>query len=175
MTQIAYLPDPRPEPTLRSARLTLRAATRDDAEALTRVLTEPDVARWWGAYDLDRVREELPDGFAIVVDGDVHGWLLYAEETDPDYRRVGLDIALSSALHGQGYGTEAIRAVVRHFIARGHHRFTIDPALDNERAIRAYQAVGFRPVGVQRAYERAADGTWRDSLLLDLLADELVG
>ena len=32
---------------------------------------------------------------------------------------------------------------------------------------------GFRDVGVMRRYERANDGTWRDSLLMDLLADEL--
>ena len=29
-------------------------------------------------------------------------------------------------------------------------------------------------VGVLRAYERAPDGSWRDGLLMDLLADELV-
>jgi aminoglycoside 6'-N-acetyltransferase len=29
-------------------------------------------------------------------------------------------------------------------------------------------------VGVLRSYERAPDGSWRDGLLMDLLADELV-
>ena len=56
---------------------------------------------------------------------------------------------------------------------RGHHRFTIDPAAANARAIRAYEAVGFRPVGVLRRYERGPDGRWRDGLLMDLLAVEL--
>jgi RimJ/RimL family protein N-acetyltransferase len=32
--------------------------------------------------------------------------------------------------------------------------------------------VGFRPVGVMRQYEQAPDGTWRDGLLMDLLAEE---
>ncbi|GAA4530723.1 GNAT family N-acetyltransferase [Amycolatopsis samaneae] len=36
-------------------------------------------------------------------------------------------------------------------------------------------ALGFRPVGVLRQYERGADGTWHDGLLMDLLADELTG
>ena len=50
---------------------------------------------------------------------------------------------------------------------------TIDPAAANTRAIRAYEKIGFRPVGVMRQYERAPDGTWRDGLLMDLLAGEL--
>ena len=56
---------------------------------------------------------------------------------------------------------------------RGHHRLTIDPACDNARAIAAYNAVGFRPVGVMRRYERGADGSFHDNLLMDLLAEDL--
>ena len=41
--------------------------------------------------------------------------------------------------------------MIEHMIeARGHHRFSLDPAVANERAIRAYAAIGFRPVGVMR-------------------------
>ena len=57
------------------------------------------------------------------------------------------------------------------FEERGHHRLTIDPALANEGAIRCYEAVGFRRVGSSQ-YERTDDGTWRDGLLLDLLAGD---
>ena len=88
------------------------------------------------------------------------------------YRSVGLDIALASAHHGRGYGREALGVVIRHHIARGHHRFTIDPAAGNERAIRTYAALGFKPVGVVREYERGPDGSWHDGLLMDLLARE---
>ena len=49
----------------------------------------------------------------------------------------------------------------------------IDPAADNVAAIRAYEKVGFRPVGVMRQYERLPGGEWHDGLLMDLLADEL--
>jgi aminoglycoside 6'-N-acetyltransferase len=71
-------------------------------------------------------------------------------------------------------GPEALRAVARYLIdERGHHHLTIDPAAANARAIRAYQTIGFRPVGILRAYERGADGAWHDNLLMDLLASEL--
>jgi aminoglycoside 6'-N-acetyltransferase len=56
---------------------------------------------------------------------------------------------------------------------RGHHRITIDPAADNAAAIRTYEKVGFRPVGVMRKYERDGDGRgWHDGLLMELLAGE---
>jgi aminoglycoside 6'-N-acetyltransferase len=51
---------------------------------------------------------------------------------------------------------------------------TIDPAADNEAAIKAYEKVGFGRVGIMRAYERGPDGTWHDGLLMDMLAEELV-
>jgi aminoglycoside 6'-N-acetyltransferase len=67
-----------------------------------------------------------------------------------------------------------VRRVVRLLIdERGHHRVTIDPAADNAAAIRAYEKVGFKPVGIMRAYERDSGGDgWHDGLLMDLLAGE---
>ena len=58
---------------------------------------------------------------------------------------------------------------------RGHHRITIDPAVDNVAAIRAYEKAGFRRIGVMRKSERDADGHgWHDSLLMELLAEDEV-
>jgi aminoglycoside 6'-N-acetyltransferase len=113
-------------------------------------------------------------GFAIELAGQLIGSIQYAEENAPGYRHAGIDLFLDRAHQGQGMGPEAIRAVARYlFEVRGHHRLTIDPAAANERAIRAYERVGFRRVGVMRRYERGPDGTWHDGLLLDLLVGEL--
>jgi aminoglycoside 6'-N-acetyltransferase len=152
-----------------------------DAGRLEAILREPEVSRWWGAHDAKRIQEELiePEDvvvYAIEVEGELVGAIQYGEEADPDYRHANLDIFLGTDRHGQGLGSEAIRVLARHlFDERGHHRLTIDPAADNERAIRAYERVGFRRVGVMREYERAGDGTWHDGLLMDLLASEFRG
>lgn len=163
-----------PLPTLRGDRVLLRPAQADDAQPLTNILVEPEVARWWGHNDIETVREEMraQPSFVIVIDGAVAGWLHVNEETEPDYPSVAFDIVLAPPLHGRGYGQEALRVAIRHYIERGHHRFSIDPSHANERAIRCYAAVGFKPVGILRDYERAPDGSWRDGLLMDLLADE---
>jgi aminoglycoside 6'-N-acetyltransferase len=157
----------------------LRPATAGDAERLTEILTHPGVAEWWGAWDLDRVRRDLLDAddavtFAVEAGGKVIGLIQYAEEDEPEYRHAGIDVSLHPAWHGRGLGADAVRTLASYlFEQRGHHRITIDPAAHNQRAIRCYQRVGFRPVGVMRRYERGADGSWHDGLLMDLLAEEL--
>jgi aminoglycoside 6'-N-acetyltransferase len=153
----------------------VRPVSETDLPPLLAILKEPEVARWWGEYDLDAVRDELladprVEALAIEVGGEVAGVIEIVEEPEPDYRHAGLDISLATAHHGRGLGREALRLVIDHLVAaRGHHRFTIDPAAGNERAIRCYAAVGFRPVGVMHMYERAPDGTWRDGLLMELV------
>ena len=160
-------------------RVRLRPAVAGDAEAFRRILATPEVARWWGG-DLERSLAELmhPDDdtrvYAIELGGVTVGLIQYYEETDPMYRHAGIDISVHPDYHGRGIGSDAVYTLARYLIqTRGHHRLVIDPRADNEVAIRTYRKVGFRPVGVMRQYERAPDGTWRDGLLMDLLADEL--
>jgi aminoglycoside 6'-N-acetyltransferase len=137
------------------------------------ILCEPDVLAWWGRYDAARVCRDLAElrSYVVEVDGTVAGWLHVHEEADPDWPSVAFDVMVSERLRGRGYGREVLRIAVDHFVTQGHHRFTIDPAVENARAIRAYEAVGFRPVGVMRRYERGADGRWRDGLLMELIVD----
>jgi aminoglycoside 6'-N-acetyltransferase len=165
--------------TLRGDRVLLRPLTLDDVPALLKIQAQPGVARGWGEPTEDDLREKA-DGtegvvaFAIELDGKLVGLIQYHEEEDPMYRHAGIDLFLSEQAHGQGLGTDAVRTLASHLIReRGHHRLVIDPAADNVAAIRAYEKVGFRPVGVMRRYERMPGGDWHDGLLMDLLADEL--
>ena len=174
-------PTPSAQPTLTGPRVRLRPLEPEDHAALRVILADPTVARWWGTDDPDAALADVigQDGnvtLVVNVDGIVAGAIMYAEEADPDYRRAGIDIFLGSAYQGSGLGSEAIRVLARYLLdERGHHRLTIDPAADNDRAIRAYESVGFRPVGIMRAYERGRDGSFHDGLLMDLIAGEIMG
>lgn len=107
----------------------------------------------------------------VEREGHVAGAIQFEQGDDPMYQHAGIDMFLGGRWQGAGLGPEAIRAVVEHlFDVLGHHRLIIDPAAQNERAIRAYGKVGFRVVGTMQQYERAADGTWRDGVLMELLA-----
>jgi aminoglycoside 6'-N-acetyltransferase len=154
----------------------LRPATEVDVEPLVTLLREPAIRAWWGENDADSVRAELHVAWAIEIGGELAGQLLIHEETEPDYPSVAFDIVLATRFHGRGLGAEALRMAVRRMIARGHHRFTIDPTVSNVAAIRSYASVGFRPVGILRQSERDPEdpSRWRDALLMDLLADELI-
>ena len=100
------------------------------------MLTRPGVREWWGSLDdAEHTREGLVNGgaaWAIEVDGVLAGWLGCNEETEPNHRYASLDIFWRRSTKINGW--------------------------DRLRAIRAYEAVGFRPVGTMRCYERGADG-----------------
>jgi aminoglycoside 6'-N-acetyltransferase len=164
---------------LKGERVVLRPLTEADLPAVAAIQAQPSVAARWGEpKDADlRAKQDGTEGvvaYAIELEGDVVGLIEYQEEDDPMYRRAGIDIFLSEDVQGRGLGTDAVRTLARYLVHdRGHHRLTIDPAADNVAAIRAYEKVGFRPVGVMRQYERLPGGDWHDGLLMDLLADEL--
>jgi aminoglycoside 6'-N-acetyltransferase len=165
-------------PTLAGTRVRLRPSTRADTDALFAIASEPVVSEWWGAPSRDTLEAELAGDDAdvvplvIEVDGEIAGCIQYHEELEPDFKHASLDLFLGAAWHGQGLGSEAIGIVVDYLCGeRGHHRITIDPAADNERAIRSYGRAGFRPVGVMRRYQLLR-GAWRDGLLMELVLDE---
>jgi len=167
-----------PDMEIRGERVLLRPVGADDVAELVRIRRTPEVATRWG-----EVAEEPefpfddPDAvvFCVLLDGAVVGMIQYSEENTPQYRHAGIDLFLDPRVHGRGVGRDAVRAMARYLVhERGHHRLVIDPAADNIAAIRCYSAVGFRPVGVMRSYERDVDGNgWHDGLLMDLLAPEL--
>ncbi|CAN5725078.1 GNAT family protein [soil metagenome] len=163
---------------LEGNRVVLRTGTESDLACLRSILLEPEVARWWGGLGDEDIREQFIGstlGYVIEADVEVIGGIQYFEEADPMYRQAGIDIFLSAASQGRGYGTEAVRVLARYLLfERNHHRITIDPSAANAAAIRTYEKVGFRPVGIMRNYERGPDGTWHDGLLMDLLKEEFV-
>jgi aminoglycoside 6'-N-acetyltransferase len=165
-------------PELRGKRVTLRPVRLGDEPALARIFSDPSVAEWWGDSE-KAVRDAMATSdvethYLIEVGDETVGMIQSYEETDEMYQYASIDIAVRAAWQGRGIGPESIRTLARHLVNdRGYHRLTIDPAAHNTNAIRAYERVGFRPVGVMRKYERGPDGEWHDGLLMDMLAEEL--
>jgi aminoglycoside 6'-N-acetyltransferase len=163
---------------LEGDRVVLRPLTEGDIPWVGEMLAAPEIARWWHEYDEARIRRDLfasgDRWFAIELEGEPVGAVGTWEEPEPDYRHAGIDISLAPRFLDQGLGADAVRALARWlFEEQGHHRVVIDPATDNARAIRCYERVGFRAVGVMRSYERDPAGGWRDGLLMDLLPEDL--
>jgi aminoglycoside 6'-N-acetyltransferase len=174
------MPEPVTEmPTLHGPRVTLRPPRDHERESLSRdIAADPESGPRWSTDASTMLRwltEESMRLLVVEVDGEPVGIMDFEEVLEPEYFSAGMDIALLASCIGKGVGTEALRLLAAWLIdVRGHHRLTIDPAADNLRAIRAYEKVGFKPIGIARCYERGPDGEWHDNLLMDMLADELV-
>jgi aminoglycoside 6'-N-acetyltransferase len=165
---------------LRGEQVVLRPLAEADAVRLAELGADPSVARWWPGIteaalgETARGEEEGVVAYTVVVAGEVAGLIQHSEENEPEYRHASVDVWLGAPFQGRGLGTDAVRTLARWLVGeRGHHRVTIDPAVENAAAVRAYEKVGFRRVGVMREYWTDPSGVRHDGLLMDLLAGEL--
>jgi aminoglycoside 6'-N-acetyltransferase len=151
----------------------LEPVRAEHAERLRALRESPEVARWWDpppeGWPLEV--EENDTHLAVVVDGDVVGYVQYWEEPDPTGRYADVDIFLGPGSQDRGLGTEVMRMVVRRLIEeRGHHRITLSTSVDNARAIHVYEKLGFRRVGVMRkSSRRDLSEEWEDEWLMELV------
>jgi aminoglycoside 6'-N-acetyltransferase len=170
-------------PDLVEGAIRIRPGTEDEVPALLEAISDDELIRWWPRELWHEITNTLlgqePDayGFLVEVDGQIAGYAQYWEEVDPNYRHAGIDIVLGAGFRDRGVGTTVVRMMAGWlFEVRGHHRIMIDPNAANGRAIRSYEKVGFRPVGVMRQYEWDHHlGRWTDALLMEMLADDLTG
>jgi RimJ/RimL family protein N-acetyltransferase len=157
-------------------RLVLRAFRAADAEPFAAYRSDPDVARyqsWSAPFPVADARKLIAEVGAM--EGPQAGeWIQIAVERDGALVgdvAVGLDAGaaiatigytMAPALHGQGYGREAVGAVVdRLFDLTGVHR--VEASLDprNIASARLVESLGFELEGVAR--EAVRDGNdWAD-------------
>jgi len=88
----------------------------------------------------------------------------------------GIGIGIGEAAYrGRGYGTDAMRLILRYAFAELNlARVSLEALARNKRAIRSYEKAGFRLEGVQREWERR-DGRRRDVVSMGILAEEMEG
>jgi aminoglycoside 6'-N-acetyltransferase len=155
----------------------IRRYAQADLPALLAIVNQPEVSRWWGRWKRDDLAKEIAGAtlaWTIEVDGEPAGLIAAHEEGDPDSYGVDLDVFLDAARLDRGIGTDALRQALHMlFEGRGHHRAAIYVNPNNKRALRAYEKVGFKPVGILRKAARMDDGKWHDELIMDLLAEEM--
>ena len=170
--------------------LRLRAIEREDIPRFLRWLNDPEVRRFLLMHEpLSRAREErwfeeqlsrqsdLILAIEVLVGDEwVHIGNVGLHHLDLKNRTAVLGIVIGEkGFWGKGYGREAIRVLLRYaFFEIGLHRVELETFAFNERALRCYEAVGFKRVGVRReAFFR--EGAFHDVILMDLLAEEFAG
>lgn len=152
--------------------VTLRDPRDADLGALVKILEEPEVARWWVGYDAARIQDEFiahPEQTRIIeVEGEPVGVLCVIRGEDPEYPTTVMHILLATASRGRRIGEEALALAIRREFAAGISRVTLDPNVHNAGAIRSYERLGFRRIGILRDYQVRPGGALEDALFMDL-------
>ena len=175
---------------VRTDRLTIRPATRDDVESTWAFRQLTEVSRWItrAPVGLEAYRTDFEDAerlamtLVVELEGVVIGDLMVkvedawaqAEVADRAHR---VQAELGWVLHpdhaGHGYATEAVSALIRLcFEALGLRRVTANCFADNEASWRLMERVGMRRevYTVRESLHRSGD--WLDGMGYALLADE---
>lgn len=143
-------------------RYDFRSVEDEDLALLESWLRQPHVSEWWGDPDqgLAEIRQAMDDvgvePLIVELDGRPVAYLQsydpHLEDDHPyadqPFGTLGIDISIGDVeLVGKGHGTAIVRQFCRQLFLEGAPRIVIDPHPDNARAIRAYEKVGFRPIG----------------------------
>jgi len=171
---------------LEGEKVRLRPVREDDLPHFQRWLNDPDVLQWLTLPKGPTMEEERewweaeqhnPDDILWAIetlDGRLLGDL--ALRPNPVSRWADLGIAIGEkALWSRGYGTDAIRTVLRHaFTEMVLNRVSLTTDEHNSRALRCYQKCGFVREGLLRQ-QRLVGGQFRNAVLLGVLREEFLG
>ena len=145
-----------------NARYVFRPVTAKDFALLERWLAEPHVAEWWGdpAEELAAISEHMGSVSVEPLIVEFSGRpIAYLQTYDPHleddhpyadqpFGTLGLDLSIGEpALVGIGHGSALLNQFIEELFDEGTPRVIIDPDPANKRAIRAYEKVGFTPIG----------------------------
>ncbi len=171
-----------PHTTLRTARLVLRPLSMDDVPAMHPVMSDPDSMRYWSHLPHETVETTVKlferwiadDGtgrnWAVTRDGGTAVGFVNLFGVD---KRIGsFGYMLAPAARGQGFATEAGRAVLDYaFGAWNLHRVEarLDP--DNRASAAVLERLGFTVEGHTRKDFLLGD-RYYDTLICGMLADE---
>lgn len=166
-------------------RIRIRRPRPEDVEARQALGYSSEVLRGYGvraATTARTTREEAeawlsrlesnPHGWVIEVDGRLAGQAGIRGIVAEDKRgRFGIGLLNAEDL-GHGIGRRAARLVLAEaFGPLGLHRVELRVLAANLRAIRCYQACGFRHEGTERESALTSDG-WQNDWIMGLLAHE---
>lgn len=168
---------------LETDRLRLRPLTEADAADIFPLMGDPEVMAFLDLPETDEpelVDELVRAQVAAMNQGKAVYWTIRAladdafvgccELSDIDrwHKRAEIGFMLGRGTWGQGFGLEAMRAVVGYAAASGLRRLTATTHLGNRRSETILETLGFREEGLLRGHV-LRDGERRDCQLFGLL------
>lgn len=164
----------------------LRPAVERDLPLFVRWFNDPDVRYWLSMSDRPEMTVESEREWYEEMRGDTAQvvWCIEMEEGQPignlglyaideTHGRATMGISICEKdFWGRGYGTEAIRQVLRYsFTELGLRRVDLQVDEDNLRGIRCYEKCGFVREGLLRAH-RLRRGQPVDAVAMAVLRED---
>ena len=130
-------------------RLTFRAMTTDDADAVA-AIEEKSFAMPWKREDFWR---EAQNDLAAYIVGELDGKVVaYAGAWVSFNQAEVMSVAVVPELRGQGVGTILFGELIKAVKARGATAITLEVRPSNEAAIKLYKNFGLKSVGRRKGY-----------------------
>lgn len=154
---------------LETRRLILRPSSMDDAERLTELLQDPEIARWTASipypFTIEHAREFLSiranddasgSSFVWAITDRDDGALMGAmglHDVERDRGRAELGYWLGADYRGNGFAAEAARRVISWaFEVGGFHRIQATHLPGNQASAGVMRSIGMREEGILRGY-----------------------
>jgi RimJ/RimL family protein N-acetyltransferase len=168
---------------LETERLVLRPIEPDDWRVLYPIMSDPVVMAHWDSTEIEdpevvaqmiaAQRDDMDAGRACywaVERGGDQAFLGACDLSEIDWRhkRGEVGFVLATLAWGQGYGLEAMRAVVSHAASLGLKRLWARAHAGNERSERLLERLGFEVEGYLRGHIQRG-GERRDCKIFGLL------
>jgi len=173
-------------PMIRGEKTRLRALEHDDLAHFVRWVNEPQARRFLAIrYPLSMTEEEgwwqnfsaSKNNYIYAIEAQDGTYIgnIGLHDVEPENRRAMLGIVIGDhAYWGEGYGSDAIRAMLRWaFDYLNLHRVYLSVYAYNKRAIRCYEKCGFRHEGIMREARYSA-GQYHDEWLMGILRREFL-
>ena len=176
-----------PTPTLRTARLSLRPFTSEDADALFALHSNAYVLRYWDSpawseparaerfiARCQQIAEEGSGARLVIEGGSDKAFLGWCGLTrwNPDYRSASLGYCLDDGAWGHGYATEAARALLQWaFDKLDLNRVQAEADTRNAASARVLEKLGFVREGTLRE-DCIVNGEVSDSWVYGLIKRE---
>ena len=177
------IPETKRLPILETERLRLALLLPADAAELFLLMDDPDVMAYWDVPEIDDpdlITSIVEGQVAVMAAGQAIHWAIRSlsdealigccslSEIDRWHRRGEVGFLLGRQAWGQGYGLEAMRAVVAYAGASGLRRLAARTHLGNRRSEALLEKLGFRQEGLLRGHI-LRDGERRDCHMFGLL------
>jgi [ribosomal protein S5]-alanine N-acetyltransferase len=176
-------------PVIETGRLILRQFTPDDAQALFVCISDPDVWRYsrrpvptsleWITHHLDtllkRYQERTMVTWAIVLKENQHVMGKFQmEEWSDEHHHAALGYLLGKQYWGNGYATEALRAVIAYLFEHTTvNRIDAFTWRENVASARVMEKAGMRFEGLARQ-RYFAKGAFRDLKTYAILREDVL-